>query len=125
MGLAEDILATVKDLIHRSKEIITYAGVVTDIDTINRVVSVKVDGAQAGTPCVPLEHIDLSVGDRVTILKAGGTFYVVGVMAFKRVVNLPGYTGSHPTGTQGGDMWYRTDLNQGFINLNGTPTSLT
>lgn len=125
MGLEDDILATVRDLIAKSKEVITYAGTVGGIDTVNNIVNVTVDGAQAATPCLPLAHIDLVSGQRVTIMKAAGTFYVIGVMAFKRVVSLPRYTGTHPTGTSPGDMWYRDDLNLGYINLNGTPTSLT
>lgn len=122
MSLEDDILKTVQDLIRRSKEIITYAGTVSSIDTTNKVVSVVVDGAQAATPCLPLAHIDLATGQRVTVMKAAGTFYVIGVMAFKRVVSLPSYTGTHPTGTVAGDMWYRSDLNHAYININGTPT---
>lgn len=125
MGWEDDILATVRDLIKRSKEVVTYAGTVSAIDTTNTIVTVIVDGAQAGTPCLPLAHIDLAAGQRVTVMKAGGTFYVIGVMAFKRVIKLPSYTGSHPTGTSPGDMWYRSDTNLAYVNLNGTPTSLT
>lgn len=124
-GLEDDILSMVRDLIRRSKEVVTYAGVVQNIDTVNNVVSVVVDGANGVTPCVPLAHIDLATGQRVAVMKAVNVFYVVGVMAFKRTVSLPRYTGSHPTGTVPGDMWYRDDLNLAYVNLNGTPTSLT
>lgn len=124
MSWEDDVLATVRDLIHRSKEVVTYAGTVSNIDTVNKVVSVIVDGAQASTPCLPLAHIDLSTGNRVTVMKAGGTYYVVGVMAFKSVVRAPGYSGTHPIGTQPGDMWYRSDLNHFYGNVNGTPTQL-
>jgi hypothetical protein len=125
MSFEDDILATVRDLIAKSKETVAYAGTVGGIDTTNKIVNVTVDGASAPTPCLPLAHIDFVSGQRVAILKAAGTFYVVGSMAFKRVVSLPRYTGAHPTGTSPGDMWYRDDLNLGYINRNGTPTSLT
>lgn len=124
MSLEDDILATVKDLIARSKEIITYAGVVGGVDTVNKIINVTVDGAQAPTPCLPLAHLDVVAGQRVTIMKAAGTFYVIGVMAFKQAVQLPTYTGTHPTGTQPGWMWYRSDLNHAYVNVNGTPTQL-
>ncbi len=122
MSFEDDILSTVRDLIKRSKEVITYAGIVGGIDTVNKIINVTVDGAQAPTPCLPLAHLDVVAGQRVTVMKAAGTFYVVGVLAFKQVVRLPTYTGTHPTGTLAGDMWYRSDLNHAYININGTPT---
>lgn len=122
MSLEDDILATVKDLIKRSKEVITYSGTVAAINATT--VDVIVDGAQATTPCVPLAHSDLTGGQRVTIMKAGGSFYLIGVQAFKRVVKLPSYTGTHPTGTVAGDTWYRSDLNHAYVNVNGTPTQM-
>ncbi len=125
MSLEDDILAAVLDRIQRAKEWIAYAGKVNALDTTNNVVSVIVDGSTGDIPAKPLTHDDLAVGRRVIVLKAGETWYVVGVIGNKRVVSLPPYSGTHPTGTSPGDMWYRSDLNQGFINLNGTPTSLT
>lgn len=122
MSFEDDIIATVRDLIAKSKEVITYAGVVGGIDTTNKIINVTVDGAQAPTPCLPLAHLDVVAGQRVTVMKAAGTFYVIGIMAFKQVVRLPTYTGTHPTGTSPGDMWYRSDLNHAYININGTPT---
>lgn len=124
MSFEDDILATVRDLIARSKEVITYAGVVGGVETTNKIINVTVDGAQAPTPCVPLAHLDVTPGQRVVVMKAAGTYYVVGVMAFKQAVRLPTYTGNHPTGTSPGDMWYRSDLNHAYININGTTTQL-
>ncbi len=125
MSLEEDILTAVLDRIRKSKEIITYAGKVGSIDTTNNIVGVIVDGATGETPSKPLTHIDLSVGKRVTIMQAGNTWYLIGIIGSKKVVTLPSYTGTHPTGTSPGDMWYRSDNNLAYVNLNGTPTSLT
>lgn len=125
MSLEDDILRTVQDLIRRAKEVVAYAGVVSDINTTTKVVSVIVDGANAGIPCVPVNDIDLSLGQRVVILKAANNFYVIAITGLKTVVRLPRYTTTHPTGTSTGDMWYRDDLNNGYININGTPTALT
>lgn len=122
MSLEDDILNAVKDLIKRSKEVVTYAGKVSEVNTTTGVVSVIVDGATGVTPCLPLIHMDLAAGQRVAVMKAAGTFYIIGIMGMKRVVHLPSYTGSHPTGTVAGDMWYRSDLNHAYININGTPT---
>lgn len=124
MSWEDDIIDTVRDLLKKHKEATTFAGVVSNINTTDKIVSVIVDGAQAATPCVPLAHLDLATGQQVTVMRAGGTYYVVGVMAFKQVVRAPGYTGTHPIGTQPGDMWYRSDLGQFFGNCNGTPKQL-
>jgi|SRR5882724_35369 len=124
MSLEDDILSAVKDLIRRAKQITTYAGVVSAVDTANKVISVIVDGANAATPCLPLAHYDIAVGQRVTVMQASATYYVIGVLGFKSVVTLPGYTGTHPTGTVPGQMWYRTDTNHAYVNVNGTPTQV-
>lgn len=124
MSLEDDILQTVRHLIDKSREVVSYGGVVQNVDTVNNIVSVVVDGANGVTPCVPLAHIDFATGQRVVILKASKVWYVVGIMAFKRVVALPRYSGSHPTGTNPGEMWYRDDLNHAYMNVNGTATQM-
>ncbi len=124
MSFEDDILATVKDLIQRSKEIVTYTGVVGGVDTVNNIVNVTVDGAQAPTPCLPLDHRYWTGGQRVVIMRAAGTWYVIGVLGLQTVVRLPSYTGTHPSGTNPGEMWYRSDTNHAYVNVNGTPTQV-
>lgn len=118
MSLETDILQMVKELITRSKEIIAYAGVVESYEAATNIVNVTVDGANSSSPCTPLDDTRIEAGKRVVILKAGGLYYMVGALG-NRVVHFPSYTGSNPSGTISGDAWYRDDLHQAFMNVNG------
>lgn len=124
MSWEDDILETCRDLIRRSKTVVCYAGTVSEVTTSPVEVSVIVEGASAPTPCIPLNHNVWVAGQRVVIVKAGEAWYVVGVLGFQSVLRAPQHTGTHPTGTTPGDVWYRSDLNHFYGNVNGTPTQL-
>lgn len=123
MSLETDILQTVKEMIARSKEIVAYAGIVESFDTTTNIVNVIVDGANTSIPCTPLDDTRIVNGKRVVILKAGGLYYMLGALG-NRVVHFPSYTGSNPSGTISGDAWYRSDLNQAFMNVNGVAVQI-
>lgn len=121
----DDIISMVKDMLKKHEDILTYAGTVSEVtSTPKPKVSVIVDGAQSATPCVPLTHRNWVAGQRVVIMRAGGTWYTVGILGFQTVLSAPRYTSTHPTGTSAGDVWYRDDLNHFYGNVNGTPTQL-
>lgn len=122
MALEDEILQACREMIKRSKEIVAYTGKITSYDSTNKIVSVTIDGAQNATPCTPLDDNNIVLGRRCVILKAGGLFYLVGVLG-NRVVNFPDYTGSHPSSNPG-DAWFRSDLGHAYINIGGVATQI-
>lgn len=122
MALEDEILKACREMIRRSKEVTAYTGKVIAFDTTNKIVSVTIDGAQNTTPCIPIDDTNIVLGRRCVILKAGGQYYLIGVLG-NRVVNFPDYTGSHPTSNPG-DAWFRSDLGHAYINIGGVATQI-
>lgn len=121
MSLEEDILNACRKLIARSRDVVTFAGKVQGYDTTTNIVTFIVDGANAGISCIPLDSAMPIIGMRGVVIKVIDVFYFIGRLGNK-VVSLPEYTGSHPSNTNPGEMWYRSDLGHAYINLAGVPT---
>lgn len=122
--MEEDILEACRRLIAKARDIVTFAGKIQAYDAATNTVTFIVDGANAGIPCLPLDNIMPTVGMRGVVIRVLDTHYLIGRLGNK-VISLPDYTGSHPTNTQAGDMWLRSDLGHAYVNIAGTPTQLT